>query len=435
MKMKSLLLSVAAFCVIGLVQAQDRVWNWPADSVAEAKARELNAAYTDYMKSEQFPQAAGPLNWLLVNVPELNEALYINGVMIYKEVADAEEDAAKKRVYQDSVMAIYEKRAELYNNEPNWIENKAYYGYDFYKGNKEKLLYVVENFEKALELNGELSLSGLYAQYFDAVRRHDAYNNAYTDDEVLEKYNKIQGYLDAAAAKGTDVTLARSQTENVLVAMKLIDCDFIENTMAPKLAADPGNEKLADQIFKYSIAYKCTSSDAFLTALEIKDSKEPTFATSNTKGDIYSSRGEIDMAAASYEKAYGLAESDVQKSDVKLKLAAIYSDKGNRADARKAAKEAAELDPEKGDAAWKLIGDLYMTSFNLCKGGESRAKDYSIYIAAYNAYQRAGNNQGMANAKARFPSKEELFTEGLQAGATINTGCWIGETVTLATRD
>ena len=268
--MKSLLLSVAAFCVIGLVQAQDG-WNWPADQAAEAKARELNAAYTDYMKSEQFPQATGPLNWLLVNVPELNESLYINGVMIYKEVADAEADAAKKRVYQDSVMAIYEKRAELYNNEPNWIENKAYYGYDFYKGNKEKLAEVVENFEKGIEMNGELSIPSLYAAYFDAVYRHNAYNKAYTDDEVLEKYNQIQGYLDAAEAKGVDVAGTRATTERVLVAMKLIDCDFIENKMGPKLLADPTNEKLADQIFKYSVQYKCFSSDAFLTALELID--------------------------------------------------------------------------------------------------------------------------------------------------------------------
>jgi hypothetical protein len=78
---------------------------------------------------------------------------------------------------------------------------------------------------------------------------------------------------------------------------------------------------------------------------------------------------------------------------------------------------------------------MYMNSFNDCKGGESRAKDYSIYIAAYNAYQRAGDSQGMANARARFPSREELFTEGLQVGTTLNTGCWIGESVTLATRD
>jgi hypothetical protein len=76
-----------------------------------------------------------------------------------------------------------------------------------------------------------------------------------------------------------------------------------------------------------------------------------------------------------------------------------------------------------------------MNSFNDCRGGVSRVKDRSIYMAAYNAYQRAGDSQGMAQARAQFPSREEIFTEGLQVGGTINTGCWIGETVTLATRD
>lgn len=62
-------------------------------------------------------------------------------------------------------------------------------------------------------------------------------------------------------------------------------------------------------------------------------------------------------------------------------------------------------------------------------------KDQSIFIAAYGAYQKAGDSKGMGEARARFPSKEELFTEGFQPGASISTGCWIGETVTLATRD
>jgi len=41
----------------------------------------------------------------------------------------------------------------------------------------------------------------------------------------------------------------------------------------------------------------------------------------------------------------------------------------------------------------------------------------------------------MGNARSRFPSKEELFTEGFQVGSTLSTGCWVGETVTLSTRD
>jgi hypothetical protein len=76
-----------------------------------------------------------------------------------------------------------------------------------------------------------------------------------------------------------------------------------------------------------------------------------------------------------------------------------------------------------------------MSAYNDCRAGESRVKDYAVFIAAYNAFQRAGDSRGMGSARARFPSKEELFTEGYSLGTSLSTGCWVGETVSLSTRD
>jgi tetratricopeptide (TPR) repeat protein len=434
MKIKSTLLGLSALLFAGMVQAQDG-WNFPTDPAQEAKAKELNAAYTDYMKSEQFVEATKPLHWLLVNVPELNESIYINGVTVYKGAADATADEAKKREYQDSVIWVYNKRDEIYDNAPKWIENKAYYGYGFYKGAKEKLADVVGDFERAKELNGELSLTALYPAYFDAVRRHDAYNDAYTDEQILDIYASIQEDLDKAEAGGKDVSSPRSQMEQLLVAMELIDCDFIENTMGPKLAADPTNEKLAQQIFQYSVQYKCLSSNAFLSALELIDSNNPTYATSQVRAMRYIQEKDYEKAQPVLEKALSLAENDVQKAEIQMDLAKVHANLGRKSAARNAAKEAAALDPERTKDAYSMIGGLYMNSFNDCKGGVSRVKDRAIYMAAYNAYQRAGDSQGMAQARAQFPSKEEVFTEGLQVGGSISTGCWIGETVSISTRD
>lgn len=433
MKIKSTLLVMGAMLLSGLVQAQDG-WNWPADPAQEAKARELNAAYTDYMKSEQFVEATKPLNWLLVNTPELNESIYINGVTVYKGASDQTTDAAQKLVYQDSVMWIYEKRGELYNNQAKWIENKAYYGYQFFKSDKTRIAGVISDFEKAIELNGNINHQ-LVGAYFDLVYRENAYNKTFTGEQVLAKYEMANGLLTKSEAEGKDVSSSRSLLEQVLVNMELIDCDFIENTMGPKLAADPTNEELANQIFKYSVQYKCYSSNSFMSALELIDSKNPTFATSQVRAMKYMSAGEFEKAEPVLEKAFTMAENDKQKGEVKMELAKIYTQSGKKSEARAAAREAASLDSELTASAYSLIGDLYMSSFNQCKGGESRAKDQSIYIAAYNAYQKAGDSKGMGSARSRFPSKEELFTEGLQPGASISTGCWIGESVTLATRD
>ncbi|WP_297336695.1 tetratricopeptide repeat protein [Algoriphagus sp.] len=434
MKIKSTLLGLSALLLAGMVQAQDG-WNWPADQAQEAKAREYNAAYTDYMKADQFIEATKPLHWLLVNVPELNESIYQNGVTVYKGAADATTDEAQKRIYQDSVLAIYDKREEIYNNAERWIENKAYYNYGFFKGTKEKLAGVVADFERALEINGGLSLTDLYAAYFDAVYRHNAYNKVYEPEEVLAIYDKIQKYLETAEAEGKDVSSAKSTTETILVAMELIDCDFIENTLGPKLMADPTNEALAQQIFKYSVQYKCYSSEAFLSALELIDSNNPTFSTSQVRAMRYMQNKEYEKAQPVLEKALDLAENNTQKGEIYMELAKVHANLGRKSDARNAAKQAASIDESLTQDAYSMIGGLYMNSFNDCRGGQSRVKDRAIYMAAYNAYQRAGDSKGMASARAQFPSREEVFTEGLEVGATVSTGCWIGESVSIATRD
>jgi tetratricopeptide (TPR) repeat protein len=432
MKIKSILLVFGAMLLAGVAQAQ--IWNWPTDPALEAKARELNAAYTDYMKSEQFVEATKPLHWLLVNTPNLNESLYINGVTIYKGAADKTADAAQKVVYQDSVMAIYNKRGELYNNATKWIENKAYFGYQFFKGDKTKIAGVIADFEKAVELNGNINFQ-LVGAYFDLVYRNYALNKAYSPEQVLAIYDNANKLLDASATAGKDVSGTRTTVESLLVNMELIDCEFIENTMGPKLTADPTNEEIANQIFKYSVQYKCFSSKAFLAALEFIDTKNPTFSTAQVRAMLYMSAGDFDKAEPVLEKAATLATNNKEKGEVQMELAKIYAKAGKKSAARTAAREAAGLDGGLSASAYGLIGDLYMSAYNDCRGGESRAKDYAVFIAAYNAYQRAGDSKGMGSARSRFPSKEELFTEGLAVGSSISTGCWVGETVSLSTRD
>lgn len=433
MKIKSTLLVLGAMLFAGIAHAQEG-WNWPADPAQEAKAREYNAAYFDYMKAEQFVEATKPLNWLLVNVPNLNESIYIQGVTVYKGAADKTADAAQKRVYQDSVMAIYNKRGELYNNPVKWMETKAYYGYLFFRNDNSKIPGVVADFEKAWELKGSLNFQ-FVPMYFDLVEKNYSLNKAYSPEQVLTIFDKSNKLLDAAAASGKDVTDSKATLENLLVKMKLIDCDFIENTLGTKLAADPTNEELAEQIFTYSLQYKCISTKAFLAALEFKDSKAPTFKTSQVRGMLYMSAGDFEKAEPVFEKAMTLASTNKEKGETMMELAKIYARAGKKSAARTAAREAAGLDSELSSSAYGLIGDLYMSAYNDCRGGESRAKDYAVFIAAYNAYQKAGDSRGMGSARARFPSKEELFTEGYSLGSSISTGCWVGETVSLSTRD
>lgn len=432
MKLKNAIIGLFTLSLVGMAQAQD--FNWPSDPQMEVKAREYNAAYVDYMKSEQFVDATKPLNWLLVNVPKLNESIYINGVTVYNGAAVATKDAAQKRIYQDSVMKVYDLRKANFDNETKWIENKAYYGYQYFREDKTKLAEAIGNYDRAFEVNGTIN-PAYTAAYFDLVRRHYLLNKAYTPVQVLEIHDKIAKLLDEAEANGKDVATPKSNVESLLIAMELINCDFIENTLGPKLTADPANMVLAQQIFNYSVKYKCFSSASFLAALEIIDNQNPTYATSQVRAMRYMQNREYDKALPVLQKALTLAENDVQRAEIHYDLAKVYAQDGRKSAARASALECAKLDAEKAKDAWLLIAQMYMSSSADCRRGVSRVDDQAIYIAAYNAYSRAGDTKGMGEARSRFPSREELFTESRQVGETVNVGCWIGETVTLATRD
>ena len=434
MKIKIAIIGCLSFLMVGLVQAQDG-WNFPEDPEMNSKAKELNAAYNDYMNSEDFLKAKGPLVWLIKNTPDLNEALYINGVTIYEGAAEQATDEAEISVYQDSVLTIYDLRKAIYDNEDQWIANKAYYAYKYYKGDKEKISIATDLFERTIEIHGKLDPSQLNAAYFDAIYRNFMYNKAYTPEEVIEKYEFISGKLDEDDAAGINTATSRSTLDQLLNAMKIINCEFIESNMGPKLAADPTNLKLAKQIFQYSIKEKCTSSDIFLKALETIDNDNPTFTTSQVRGMRYMQSQDYAKAGELFEKALTLASTDVERAEIHWDMAKVNANLGSKGQARSSALKAAELNEELKSEAYSFVGGLIMSSSNICKGGQSRVKDYSIFIAAYNAYAVAGDSQGMANSKARFPSKEELFTEGFQVGQKINTGCWVGQTVTLSTRD
>jgi len=146
------------------------------------------------------------------------------------------------------------------------------------------------------------------------------------------------------------------------------------------------------------------------------------------------SKGNYERAEELLKEALPLASNAKDKSEMHLYMGSVESKKGNYQGAREMFRQAAAADPSNKEA-WEKIGDLYYNSFDNCSKKQSLAQDRLVYIAAYEMYQKAGNSQLMARAKAQFPSKEEIFLLNWQKGSNQQVGCWINEQVVLNTRD
>ncbi len=433
---KTTLFAIIFICSTTSIFAQAG-WNWGQD---EATAKEKNALYTDRMKNGNLEGAVEPLEWLLTNTPDLNASIYINGAKIYDELQEKTKDASKKKQYQTRALELYDMRIQHFNKEATVLNRKAYTAYKYLKDDPAKLKELYDLFERTFELNGNKTLVSNLVAYMDVIRRYRS-KAGFTDDDVLEKYGIVSEILTnhiqkaEEAGKSTE-SLIKNQgfVDKMLVGMlENMDCNTVGSKMAPGLQSNPQDVVLAKRIIALSLTYKCTDQPYFLEAAKIVFNGEPTFGMGKLIAVKSDAAKDYDTAQEFYEKTAELAKNDKQKADIQYALANHYRARGLKSRARSTAYDALKLDPAKKEA-YKLIGDLYMTSYDDCRQGVSKVDDRGVFLAAYEMYKRAGDSRGMANAEKQFPSMEEMFELSLEEGQTIQVGCWINESVTLKRR-
>ncbi|MFK7954010.1 MAG: tetratricopeptide repeat protein [Ekhidna sp.] len=431
MKTISKIVSVLVFAFI--TTEANAQWNW-GDQVDVAK--EKNVIYTDAYKAKNYDVAVEPLNWLLTNTPDLNPSIYINGVEIYKNLAKSETDPVVKDQHVQKALELHDTRIKYFEGEAKIMDRKSLFAYTFYKKTKEKYPYLYDLYSKTFELNGANMNSGNLVAYMNVIYKYRFAGGEMSDEEVINKYSEISEALNTqkgrvASDKKAKYDKMLGQVDKLLTATKVeISCEFVETKLGPKMVDDVN---MAKKVFDLMIKGKCIDRPLALEAAEMIQNSEPTYGVAKflaTKNNI---EGNTDVAIKYYEEAAGLTDDNAEKADMYVSIAKMQSKKGQKSTARNSARRALSFDPSYSDA-YKLIGDLYMQSFDDCKQEKSQVDDRAIFIAAYEQYKKAGNTTGMNNAKAQFPSISDIFNDTKEEGQSITIGCWINTTVILERR-
>lgn len=430
--MKKKILFLVFFLSVGLLATAQPGWNWPED---KATAEEKNVLYSDNLKMDNFEGAVAPHQWLLDNAPDLNKSIYINGAKIYEGLADATEDPAKKQEYIEKGLTMYDLRIKYFGEEAEVLNRKAYNAYKFYRDNQSKYTELKELFDKTFELNGVNVFDNNLVAYMDVIRRYKIAVGKMTDVEVIEKYTMITDIVaEKIAAEGKEERYAKilDNVDKILTATVTVDCNFVESNLGPKMT-ETNDIKMAKKVFQLLLTGKCTDSPLFVDAAKRVHAEEPNYGLAKVIAIKAASDGDMETAEKYYTEAIDLTDENTKKGEIYYNLAQLFASKGQKANARNHARKSVAADPS-NTGAYALIGDLYMQSYQDCKGGESKVADRAIFIAAYNMYAKSGDAQRMANAKSQFPSMEEMFTENFNEGDNVTVGCWINESVSLQKR-
>ena len=414
-------------------------WNWPEDPELNSQAKEKQAYYKLLLAQDNYMEAMVALNWLYENNPNLHQTIYIEGETTLEKIMEDVEDKDRKEALRDSILWMYDQRIEHFDNDANVTDRKAYQAFQFYYNNPSKYPMLAELYAKAYELNGASIMTVNLSPYmFLAKLYHQRKPDAMTAEMVLDIHTTISDLIDEKRKAGeSEKRLKKEQdkTDAYLSSIEgILTCEFIETKLVPKFREDPTDLATAKKIFKYSVEAKCTGEPYFLEASEPVFKEQPSFILANVLGSKYLSSGDLTKSLTYFEQAVNLASDKDEKFTALMGQASINNKKGNKTRARALAYEALSAKPGSPEA-YNLIGNLYFTSYDDCKGEKSKVLDRGVFLAAYDMYQKAGNKSQMQASKEQFPSIEEMFNENYEEGQNITVGCWINQTVSLKRRD
>jgi len=440
MKMKSFVLGLALVAIASLsAQSQCKEVLWPED---RKTAEEKVAIYSDALKQGNYRGATPGLQWMLTHAPKWQTKLYIDGTEIYNKLASVEKDPAKKQVLVDSLMMLYDMRITNCGDEINVLNRKALYALSYNGQNKAKTAEVLALYDKVFELSGNNVQDNNLVPYMQAVQLNVALLKNLTDEQILQRYDKISEVIDAKIKKALaenkqDVVEKlkknKSQIDDILIKLVKVDCDFVKKNLEPKFKQNPNDQALTRKVFQFMTTGGCIEDPLWLEAAERIHKDSPDFGLAKNMARIYAKNGNSEKAETLMAEAITLASTPKDKAETLILQGDLLSQKGNKSAARESYRKAAAADPSDKEG-YEKIGDLYMGAGKDCAKQVSIAEDRLVYLAAYEMYAKAGNQQKMAQARAQFPSVTELFELNWKEGETKSISCWVGETVVLRTR-
>ena len=261
------------------------------------------------------------------------------------------------------------------------------------------------------------------------------------DNQLIDIYDRIMVVVNhnIELAKD-DKTIERWEKTESLMTSTLekyikIDCDYVKYRMKDEIQANPGDLNIQKRALKYMLKAKCLEEELFFEVAQNVLAVEPDVGLTNAIATQLFKREEYDSAISWKQKAIALANEDTIKAKYQLEIASIHSKKGAYKQARTSALEALGYSDVVNYDVYTLLGNMYMASHESCSG-ENPIETKTVFLAAYDAYTKAGNKEAMSNAKEYFPTAEEIhnFDMTSKIGSSINVICWIGGKTTLRKR-
>ena len=385
-------------------------------------------------KTDNYMSCRPRIQWLINEAPNVHKDLYVMGAEVYKKAAEKTSSPEEQVIFQDSALYMYQQQIKRFGLEADGLNYMGLIAYNYLAKRPNQWDTLGTIYNKLVAINDTNTFAGNIYTYLatNCVLKQLQKNSnedligIYQKTLQLLKYQKKINASNPSMISYIDqtTTSCNSLFEKYFDA----DCESIEKIY------DFDNLTLEQAKKAISIleSNKCTDSDSYLKTLTSIYNETKTPESAKSLADYHYNKRNYAQSISLYKNLIdGQGPNEIKGESASVLMR--YYKGSNKVQSRSYAKKSIALGYNASQAN-NLIGDLYFNSLDDCRNDKDVTKTRAIYLAAYNYYKVAGSTSKMAEAKAQFPSKEEMFLSGYEIGQSINTGCWINENVVLQSR-
>ncbi|MBQ9439502.1 MAG: hypothetical protein IJU35_02760 [Paludibacteraceae bacterium] len=397
--------------------------------------------FTEFAKSKQYADAAGP--WLAVytECPSSSKNIYKYGREILRWQLGQTLDAAKRAELRNRLMEMHDKRIQYFGNDAKYPEAyilglKAqdyveFFPEDELKENAYKWL------KQSIETRGtesQLAVLPLFIQLSHGIYRARQQEHI---EQFIADYMLVSGILDEIAHNPEDKNAQYAeQTKNyintIFAQSGAADCATLDKIYQAQIASKSSDLEYLNSVIGFYELTDCTESEVYFAASEAAHKIAPTAKSASGCANMAIKRGDLELAVKYLEEAVERATEKTDKAKYELVMAQLLYKLHSFSAARTHARNSLQYVPNQSKP-YQLIATMYAES----KPFDDVVLNKTVYWVAVDQLQKAKQAdpanaeeiQKAINTYSRyFPTTEEVFFQpDLGKGKSFYVGGWIGE--------
>ncbi len=417
--------------------------------LVDAGDKDYMSFYTlerQFYEQKDFKSAMHSWRKIYNTYPKSSVNVYLHGLNMYQALIESTADLKLKNLYIDTLMHVYDKRIKYFDQK----------GFNLGRQGTDYMKYAVAN-EKLTDEQRKLALKKGYNYLSESVKLQGVESEdvvllllmqstrglyglgEFGKEKVIENYDITIKILDKHLKKtptDANVINIRDIIDQVFQTSGAADCDALISIYTPKFNQIASNLDDLKKMIRMLDRQKCDASPLYAKASEKLYSMEPSAEAAYNMARMFVKAEQHEKAETYYKQAIDLEKDPLNLAKYYYEIAAIIWQK-NPQQARTYVKKSIENNPNVGKA-YILLGNIY--AYNSKNYGENdfeRTYPFMVAVDYYNKAKRvdptveAEANEKINTYSQYFPSKEDIFFNGLTVGQSINVGSWIGETTTL----